>query len=158
MCGQGARSGGFDLPGLAIVYLDSCDADRGDKLRPVVAMHELVHVFGAVERAAPNVCQNGHVCDLPLDLMTAVLTGEELETHVLDSGRNDYYGHSGSWPDVQDSHFLERLDSPDRSRGRSGRAPSATSPRLRARLVGPSTDDVGPIAYRIYEDGRFVRR
>ena len=27
----------------------------GDSLRPVVAMHELVHVFGAVERAAPNV-------------------------------------------------------------------------------------------------------
>ena len=159
VCGQGARSGGFDLPGLAVVYLDSCDADQGDKLRPVVAMHELVHVFGAVERAAPNVCQSGHVCDFPLDLMTAVLTGEELEAHVLDSGRNDYYGHSGSWTDVQDSHFLERLDSPDRT-------PPAAPDGLRVGddLTGfvrvswePSTDDLGPVAYRIYEDGQFVR-
>ena len=159
VCGQGARSGGFDLPGLAVVYLDSCDADQGDSLRPVVAMHELVHVFGAVERAAPNVCQSGHVCDFPLDLMTAVLTGEELEAHVLDSGRNDYYGHSGTWTDVQDSTFLERLDSPDRT-------PPAAPGGLRVGddLTGfvrvswqPSTDDVGPVAYRIYQDGRFVR-
>ena len=123
-------------------------------------MHELVHVFGAVERAAPNVCQSGHVCDFALDLMTAVLTGKELEAHVLDSGRNDYYGHSGSWTDVQDSSFLERLDSPDRT-------PPAAPDGLRVGddLTGfvrvswqPSTDDVGPVAYRIYEDGRFVRR
>ena len=159
VCGQGARSTGFDLPGLAVVYLDSCDADQGDSLRPVVAMHELVHVFGAVERAAPNVCQSGHVCDFPFDLMTAVLTGQELEAHVLDSGHNDYYGHSGSWTDVQDSSFLERLDSPDRT-------PPAAPDGLRVGddLTGfvrvswqASTDDVGPVAYRIYEDGKFVR-
>ena len=137
VCGQGARSSGFDLPGLAVVYLDSCDADQGDSLRPVVAMHELVHVFGAVERAAPNVCQSGHVCDFPLDLMTAVLTGEELEAHVLDSGRNDYYGHSGSWTDVQDSTLprAARLARPHAA-GRSGRPPCRRRPhRLRARLV-----------------------
>ena len=100
-----------------------------------------------------------HVCDFPLDLMTAVLTGEELEAHVLDSGRNDYYGHSGSWTDVQDSHFLERLDSPDRT-------PPAAPDGLRVGddLTGfvrvswqPSTDDIGPVAYRISEDGQFVR-
>ena len=55
--------------------------------------------------------------------MTASLSGNELETHVLDSGRDDYYGHAGTWPDVQDSLFLERLDSPDRS------APTVRRPR-----------------------------
>lgn len=159
VCGQGARAS-FGLPGMAVVYLDSCGADDGDSLRPVVAIHELVHVFGAVERSAPSSCQSGHVCDFDLDLMTAILTGEELDSHVLDSGRNDYYGHAGSWTDVQDSTFLERLDSPDRT-------PPTTPAALR---VGddPSgfvrfswaaaTDDVGPVAYRIYQDGDFVRQ
>ena len=59
VCGQGARSGGFDLPGLAVVYLDSCDADQGDSLRPVVAMHELVHVFGAVDGRRRNAARAG---------------------------------------------------------------------------------------------------
>jgi hypothetical protein len=160
VCGQGARAGGFGLPGIAVVYLDSCDAAVGDSLRPVVAVHELVHVFGAVERSAPNSCQSGHVCDFGLDLMAAVLTGEELEAHVLDSGRNDYYAHAGTWTDVQDSTFLERLDSPDRT-------PPTLPDGLR---VGDdrtgfvrfswraSTDDVGPVAYRIYQDARFVRQ
>ena len=137
VCGQGARSGGFDLPGIAVVYLDSCEAAEGDSLRPVVAIHELVHVFGAVERSAPNSCQSGHVCDFGLDLMTAILTGEELEAHVLDSGRNDYYGHAGTWTDVQDSTFLERLDSPDRiPADASGRpAGRGRADRLRALLL-----------------------
>jgi hypothetical protein len=159
VCGQGARAG-FGLPGTAVVYLDSCEASEGDSLRPVVAIHELVHVFGAVERSAPNSCQSGHVCDFGLDLMTAVLTGEELETHVLDSGRNDYYGHSGTWSDVQDSTFLERLDSPDR-------IPPTLPDGLRVGddRIGfvrfswrDSTDDVGPVAYRIYQDARFIRQ
>jgi len=160
VCGQGARTSGFDLPGIAVVYLDSCDADVGDSLRPVVAMHELVHVFGAVERAAPNSCQSGHVCDYPLDLMTAVLTGEELEAHVLDSGRNDYYGHNGTWTDVQDSTFLEQLDSPDRAPPtapeglRVGDAPTGF---VRVSWQA-STDDVGPVAYRLYEGRRFLRQ
>src|SRR3990172_3229991 len=29
---------------------------------------------------------------------------------ALDSGRDDYYGHSGSWPDMQDSPWLVQLD------------------------------------------------
>ena len=58
---------------------------------------------------------SGHVCDGGTDLMTATLEDGQLETRVLDVGRNDYYGHGGSWDDVQDSRFLERLDSPDRT-------------------------------------------
>ena len=160
VCGQGARAGGFELPGFAVVYLDSCGADAGDNLRPVVALHELVHVFGAVERSAPNSCQSGHVCDVGLDLMASILTGAELDGHVLDSGRNDYYAHAGTWTDVQDSTFLERLDSPDRVPPtvpdglRVGDDPSGAV-RFSWR---PSTDDVGPAAYRLYQDGRFVRQ
>ncbi len=92
--------------------------------------------------------------------MTSVLTGAELDVLVLDSGRNDYYGHAGTWTDVQDSTFLERLDSPDRVPPtvpdglRVGDDPSG-SVRFSWR---PSSDDVGPAAYRLYEDGRFVRQ
>jgi hypothetical protein len=158
VCGQGAAPSGFGA-GMAVVYLDSCFADEGDDLRPVTALHELIHVMGAVGRAAPNACQSGHVCDFPLDLMGAELTGEPLDSHVLDSGRNDYYGHSGTWTDVQDSTFLERLDSPDRT---PPTTPSglivADDPRGSVRVSWqPATDDVGPVVYRLYEDGEFVR-
>jgi len=158
ICGQGAPPGGSGAPGMAIVYLDSCGATEGDSLRPVVGMHELGHVLGAVDERAPHECQGGHVCDVELDLMGPFLSGEELEAHVLDGGRDDYYGHSGPWTDVQDSLFLERLDSPDRS-----------APTVPAALVvrsdpggavvtfswSASSDDVGPVAYLLYEDGHF---
>jgi hypothetical protein len=124
-----------------------------------VAVHELVHVLGAVENGAPNLCKDGHVCDAPEDLLAAFLSGNELDAHVLDAGRNDYYGHDGSWLDVQDSFFLEPLDSPDRTPPtvpgglRAGDDPSGAV-RFSWR---PSTDDVGPVAYRLYQDDRFVR-
>jgi hypothetical protein len=91
--------------------------------------------------------------------MTSMLTGAELDGHVLDFGRNDYYGHGGVWSDVQDSTFLERLDSPDRTPPtlpdvvRVGDDPSGLV-RFSWR---PSTDDVGPVTYRVYQDRRFVR-
>ena len=111
VCGVGdTPSGG--LPGIAIVFLQACEAE-GSTLRPIVAVHELVHTFDAVSGSAPHHCSDGHVCDVANDLLNASLSGAELETHVLDGGHDDYYGHSGTWPDVQDSLFLERLDSPD---------------------------------------------
>ena len=145
---------------MAIVYLDSCDATASDSLRPVVGMHELVHVLGAVDDAAPHSCHDGHVCDVEQrpDGRLA-LSGEELEAHVLDGGRDDYYGHPGSWTDVQDSLFLERLDSPDRS---APTAPAALVVRSDpgAAVVTfswrASSDDVGPVTYWVYEDGRFL--
>lgn len=160
VCGQGAPGGGSGLPGVAVVYLDSCGARTGDALRPVVAVHELMHVLGAVDDPAPHGCQDGHVCDARNDLMTASLSGEELETQVLDAGRDDYYGHAGSWLDVQDSFFLERLDSPDRTPPtgpaalRVGDDPTGVT-RFSWRAA---TDDVGPVAYRVYQDGRFLRQ
>jgi hypothetical protein len=157
ICGQGAPPRDASAPGMALVYLDSCGATETDSLRPVVSIHELVHVFGAVGDGAPHLCNDGHVCDFDPDLMTASLSGNELETHVLDNGRDDYYGHSGTWLDVQDSLFLERLDSPDRS------APSAPAALVVRSDPGKavvtfswqaSTDDVGPVRYWVYEDGR----
>lgn len=163
VCGQGAPpANGAGLPGLAVIYLDSCfaSATGGDVTRPVVAVHELVHVLGAVDDAAPNVCEDGHVCDAENDLMAASLSGEELETQVLDAGRDDYYGHEGRWPDVRDSLFLERLDSPDRT---PPTAPTGVLARedpsgLVALSWRASADDVGPVAYRVYRDGAFVRQ
>ena len=125
-----------------------------------MAVHELVHVLGAVANEAPNLCNDGHVCDVPEDLMTASLSGNELDAHVLDAARNDYYGHPGSWLDVQDSFFLEPLDSPDRSPPtvptglRAGDDPSGAV-RFSWRS---SADDLGPVAYRLYQDDRFVRQ
>ena len=115
ICGQGATPSGLGLPVWPSSTSTRATRTAGDSLRPVVGMHELVHVLGAVNDAAPHRCSEGHVCDFELDLMGSALSGNELESHVLDSGHDDYYAHAGSWPDVQDSLFLERLDSPDRS-------------------------------------------
>ena len=158
VCGQGAEPGDV-APGMAVIYLDSCGATEGDTVRPVVAVHEFVHTLGAVNGAAPHACNGGHVCDVPNDLLAASLSGEQLESHVLDGGRDDYYGHSGSWLDVQDSLFLERLDSPDHSAPTTPAAPVVRDDPsgLVAFSWRVSTDDVGPVAYRLYENGHFVR-
>lgn len=158
VCGQGAAPS-FGRSGIAVVYLDSCGADAGDTLRPVVAVHELVHVLGAVSPSGPQHCERGHVCDSTQDLMRAFLSNAELESLVLDSGRDDYYGHGGTWPDIQDSLFLERLDSLDLT-------PPTAPPNLRigdapnglVRISWTAAeDDVGPVAYRVYDNGEFVR-
>jgi hypothetical protein len=158
ICGAGdTPSAG--LPGVAIVFLAACEADSGDTFRPVVAVHELVHALGAVAGAAPNHCQRGHVCDDPDDLLNATLTGRELEQHVLDRSRDDYYGHSGTWPNVRESRFLERLDSPDRTPPPAPTGLTATdaaAPGLVRISWRSSRDDIGPVTYRVYQDERFV--
>jgi len=155
-CGE-ADDGRTGVPGMAVVYLDACTLDVGDEIRPVVAAHELVHALGAVPRAAPSNCQSGHVCDNSSDLMTAVLTQTTLESRLLDAGRNDYYGHPGTWPDVADSRFLDRLDSPDLAAPSVPTAPTITSDRSGVVRFSwsPSNDDVGPVAYRVSRDGLF---
>lgn len=107
VCGQGASdSSGF---GVAVVYYRSCVGVS----TAAVAAHELLHTLGAVPRAAPNDCEgesSGHTCDDENDLMYPSIGGEPLSAKLLDSGRNDYYGHSGGWLDTQDSAWLVRLD------------------------------------------------
>lgn len=157
ICGQGGQ-GSFGRPALAVVYLDSCGALSDDVVRPVVAVHELMHVFGAVPSSAPNHCQRGHACDGTNDLMAGLLSGADLSALVLDGGRDDYYGHGGAWTDAQDSLFLERLDSPDRAApARPGRLRVGDNPGGLTRISWQaSQDDVGPVSYRVYEDGTLV--
>ena len=82
-----------------------------------------------------------------------------LEAHVLDAGRNDYYGH-GHLGDVQDSTFLERLDSPDRTAPTVRRAfrTSRATDRLRAPLLAgpPGRCRAGDVP--VYQTGVFVGR
>ena len=42
--------------------------------------------------------------------MFPAIGGEPLSSKLLDPGRDDYYGHAGSWTDTQDSPWLVRLD------------------------------------------------
>ena len=158
ICGMGAAPR-RSAPGLAVILLDSCGSDTSDTLRPVVAVHEIAHVLGAVGSGAPHLCRGGHVCDVPNDLLAATLSGTPLEGLVLDGGRDDYYGHAGPWLDMQDSLFLERLDSPDRAAPTTPARLSARAPAAGATGVfswAAVSDDVGPVAYRISHDGRFV--
>jgi hypothetical protein len=157
VCGQGS-SPLARRSGIAVVYLDSCGTGAGDTVRSVVAVHELMHVFGAVSRSAPHHCSSGHVCDSTSDLMAALLSTQPLGSHALDVARDDYYGHAGAWDDVQDSLFLERLDGNDRT-------PPTTPSALRIGDAAPgvvslswraSQDDVGPVDYRLYRDGVFL--
>jgi hypothetical protein len=108
VCGQGGGDpSGF---GFAVVYYRSCTGVS----TAAVAVHELLHTFGAVPRGAPNECpiQNrGHTCDDTNDLMYPSIDDVPLSTKTLDPGRDDYYGHAGARPDAQDSPWLVRLDS-----------------------------------------------
>jgi hypothetical protein len=78
----------------------------------IAAAHELIHSLGAVLTAAPHRCaDSGHVCDDPTDIMYAGAGSVStlLTSRILDVGRDDYYGHSGSWWDVQDSLWLLQI-------------------------------------------------
>ncbi len=102
ICGEGGPSrSGLTV---AIVYLASCT----DVPNAAVAAHEILHALGALPAGAPHACPDtpGHPCDSTLDVLYPYASGAPLASLVLDVGRDDYYGHSGSWPDVQDSPWL----------------------------------------------------
>jgi hypothetical protein len=107
VCGQGGSdSSGF---GAAVVYYRACTGVS----TAAVAVHELVHTFDAVSRSAPHDCdgeRSGHTCDNEADLMYPSIGDDPLSSKLLDPGRDDYYGHAGSWTDTQDSPWLVRLD------------------------------------------------
>ncbi len=106
-----------------------------------MAAHEFLHTLGAVPRSAPNDAPtpNGaHTCDSTGDLMHPFLDGSPLDAKLLDPGRDDYYGHSGTFTDSQDAPWLVQLDRQQPftttitgSRRSDGRRPR---PRLRAEL------------------------
>lgn len=156
-------TGGADS--YAFIYLDStCGRGLGAAEFPAVAaIHEMTHAMYALVVSPdglpgpPHVCPGdvGHPCDSPADLLyPSSPVGVRLAAKVLDAGRDDYYGHGGSWWDVQDSLFLERLESPDRQ------APGAPTALAARGLTGAvllswqaATDDVGPVSYEILRDG-----
>jgi Divergent InlB B-repeat domain len=99
----------------AQVYLQACFRDVGaGRVGATTAAHELMHTLGAVPAGAPHSCfeTGGHVCDRLDDVMYPSVADGPLDALILDPGRDDYYGHSGSWFDLQDSFWLARLDAP----------------------------------------------
>ena len=111
--GQPTTGGQFDY---AWVYLGGggCGDDFGaGRVFGAFAAHELVHVLGALPRPSPNPgpphpCSDStHVCDSDSDVIYGLpYSQRNLDQRVLDVGHDDYYGHSGSWWDVQDSPYL----------------------------------------------------
>ena len=112
VCGTGG--GDFATgPSYAIVWLGGCPDVPSD----AVATHELLHALGALPDGAPHACSplqggSGHPCDSPSDILYPFSSGDPLSALVLDVNHDDYYGHSGSWDDIQDSAWLEHLDAP----------------------------------------------
>ena len=108
VCGVGG--GDFDGPGFAIVVPAGCPTVPTD----TVLAHELLHALGAVPPGDPHPCPDdaAHPCDSPTDVLYPFTHGEPLTQKVLDYNHDDYYGHSGSWPDIQDSSWLSHLDTP----------------------------------------------
>jgi Divergent InlB B-repeat domain len=117
LCGTGA--GDFNNGvGYAIVWLQGCPGIPNDEIEA----HELLHAFGALPLGAPNWCQvspidgkpdNGHPCDSTSDILYPEASDAPLQQLVLDVNHDDYYAHSGAWPDIQDSIFLHHLNAPE---------------------------------------------
>ncbi len=110
VCGVGGTEAFNTGPGFAIVLVQGCPAVPTDD----VATHELLHALGAVAPGDPHTCPGdpGHPCDSKTDVLYPFASGDPLSSLVLDFNHDDYYGHSGSWPDIQDSLWLHRLDVP----------------------------------------------
>jgi hypothetical protein len=111
VCGVGGTRA-FDT-GLsyAIVFVQGCAGVPNS----TIAAHELLHALGAVPVGAPHACagDTAHVCDSTNDIMYPYTTGQPLSQLFLDFNHDDYYGHSGSWSDIQDSLWLRHLDTPE---------------------------------------------
>jgi Divergent InlB B-repeat domain len=108
ICGEG---GGFpdSGPSYAMVYLGTC----GGVPTANIAAHEILHALGAMPDVGPlHPCQgsNGHPCDSSADILYPFASLTPLAQLLLDAGRDDYYGFTGGWFDVQDSRWLRRLD------------------------------------------------
>ncbi|HEY0417744.1 MAG TPA: hypothetical protein VGC78_15290 [Gaiellaceae bacterium] len=109
VCGTGG--GQFDTgPSFAVVWLAGCPDVPSDS----ITAHELLHALGALPIGAPHPCPGdlGHPCDSPQDVLYPYTSGTPLAQQILDVGRDDYYGHGGSWLDIQDSPWLHAVASP----------------------------------------------
>ena len=102
--------------GIAFVWVKSlCGGDIGaGGLNAAVAVHELIHGLGSLQGVnAPNECpspDDGHVCDSTTDVLYPSANSQTtISGQTLDTGRDDYYGHSLPGFDVQDSGWLTHL-------------------------------------------------
>jgi Divergent InlB B-repeat domain len=117
VCGTSRSAQPLDGALFSIVYpnVDRCGTVGAADYNAKVAAHELLHGLGAVPRGAPHLCpdQTAHTCDNGNDIMHGGGTLQNsIFDMVLDVDRDDYYGHVGTWWDVQDSPWLHRLDRP----------------------------------------------
>ena len=135
VCGTGG--GDFDRgDGLAVVWLNGCPDVPSDGIQA----HELLHAFGALPAGAPNACTPatdpageldvGHPCDSPSDILYPFADGRPLQQQVLDFNHDDYYGHSGTQNDIQDTIFLHHLNTPEEALGLSISGPGLVSSDL----------------------------
>jgi hypothetical protein len=91
-----------------MVFVQACPSVQS----AVTAAHELLHSMGALPTGAPHFCPNdrGHPCDSSQDLLYPRASSTPLEGLSLDVNHDDYYAHSGTWFDLQDSTLLRHLD------------------------------------------------
>jgi hypothetical protein len=160
VCGDGAD-------GVGVVYVETCTQSAGDDVRQVVAAYEIVHNLGALPddfngAGPPHRCPDspGNPCDSPNDILAPqIQDGATLGKLQLDVGHDDYYGHSGSWWDVQDSPFLEHLDSSDHSPPSPIAGLTATSVAGSALFDWNESSDASTVFYRLYgADGSLLDR
>jgi hypothetical protein len=88
--------------------------------------------------------------------------GSALGSLLLDPSRDDYYGHSGSWFDVQDSSWLVRLDHQEKLSVKIAGVGSVASdlPRLACAVTCTTTWNAGArlvLTPRPAAGMRFVR-
>ncbi len=119
VCGTGFGQFNLPGPGDAVIWAAGCPGIPTD----AIGAHELLHALGALPAGAPNACTAannplgayadfGHPCDSPTDVLYPVSSGQPLSALVLDYNNDDYYAHTGTWDDIQDSFWLHRLDVP----------------------------------------------
>ena len=135
----------------AFIYLqpplDGCppiDTGAG-AFTAMVTAHELVHTLGGTGRTPtrPHVCNGGHVCDAEADIIYGVPLFRPLNERVLDAGHDDYYAHSQSWFDVQDSPFLVHVGAAQlHTVGRVDAGAASSRPTSRASMPDDMHGDV----------------
>jgi hypothetical protein len=170
VCGQG-NAGLVDggARAFSAVFLQACDQSTpgdGEGVAAITTAHEMIHGFDALvspfpDPGPPNACLSdlGHPCDSALDILYPEgASTDTLSTRILDFGRDDYYGHSGPWWDVQDSPFLIHLGGVDAA---PPVGPTSLRITSRGRIVSLSwpkaSDDVGPVRYRVYRNGVLLQ-
>jgi len=103
------------------------------------------------------------VCDSTDDVMYPYTAGQQLSQLFLDFNHDDYYGHNGSWPDIQDSLWLHRLDLPEEALSVSMSGPGEITsdlPGLDCTATCTTQWDQGSAVTLIADPGtgqRFVR-